>query len=353
MKRIFESFSLLNSISTGTTLCFLLKLRNLGSGAVLRPHRFAMIYGFAPMTIARRCGLFGGKVGTGRVERLLSMRKRAITSASTLRSSPTLRSTPLKYWSIRIVLFACVIGIPAPTMASLISLARSAASWPPGPVHSSSIIVGANGFNNDLSFSFCSAVSRRPAILASSFSRSIRSDSAALLASAASCSARAARSFALAISNWNPSAFFRATSAAFNACAARSFSWLASCSVLAARSYAPADRSIANAASFRASLNRMSLNVWRVPSALETNPSVANSPMTPKIIKNHPSAVSTFIQLGVWRSLRSSESASQYSSSLDLRVNMPIMSWTTSGPSRPSQRQQAQCKTKATQSTSL
>jgi hypothetical protein len=205
-----------------------------------------MIYGFAPMTITKRCGLFGGKAGTGLVERCVSMRKSAIASASTLRSSPTLRSTPLKYWSIRIVLFASVIGIPALTMASLISLAKSAASWPPEPVHSSSIIVGANDFNDDLSISFCSTVSRRPAILAVTAAVLCTAFAANCRASARCASASAACFLADTMSFSKESASVRAPRARFNA-------WdEAACAPLASLSAFPSESS-ALPAFFRAS----------------------------------------------------------------------------------------------------
>ncbi len=93
-------------------------------------------------------------------------------------------------------------------------------------------------------------------------------------------------------------------------------------------------RSMANAASFRVSSDKMSLNVWRVLSAQETYPSKTPSPATPNTIRSHPTAVHTFIRSETRYSLRHIEGDSQYLSSIDFFFHTPHISWAISGNSQ-------------------
>jgi hypothetical protein len=103
------------------------------------------------------------------------------------------------------------------------------------------------------------------------------------------------------------------------------------CSATAARALAIAARSNANAASFWASLSRMSLNVWRSRSASLTLASTYPSAMTPSTIRIHPANAKSFRQSGV--------SAGQVTKKLRrsrLLRNISLISNHSSGPSRAS-----------------
>ena len=291
-----------------------------GSGAVSRPQATRRPYGFAPTLII--IWFLGYAVSSFGAAMIPCSFRAAVSDAAAFLVC-TSASGCVKTWMpvsppIRMV---CSGGGRyfhfARLSASKIRLARAN-----GSLASQYVIIWTLWPANSLIFSAIEAAWA-----------SVKVRSATLWVSrAVSLSALAARSFASAICNRNPSAFLRATSAALRAFAARAFSWAACCSAWAARSFACADCSRAISASLRACAASFSFcealpfsraTIWllfmrRFVSAREAIYVKNNSPATPSVIRiapNIPTAVcSGNAAAGLRTCSMKSETWCQYSS---------------------------------------